>query len=380
MKSQNLISPESQSVTFVELFFDLVFVFSVTQVVGILHHEFNWHVVAQAILVFWLVWWAWTQFTWTLNAANTTHSLIQIGTLLATAVSFFMAVALPEAFGQHALWFAVTYVIVRGIGLILNYLVVATDPSQRSAVRNFLYLSCVGFIAVLAGGYLGGQWQIWLWAGAILFDLISVLIAGNFEGWNVHPDHFSERHGLFVIIALGESLIVAASSVTESSLVGPLVIVALLSVAITCALWWTYFPRAKPVLEHGLEISRGLEKTQIARDAYSLLHFVMLLGVIGFAFSVEEVLAHPGESMAFESRISLSFGLLSFVGGMAVAVWRANKIFLLPRLSLILGTSIAIIFVTEATVVVSLGIALAGILIIIMIEQRTLKLFEADSH
>lgn len=376
MNTQKLISPESQSVTFVELFFDLVFVFSVTQVVGILHHEFSWYVVAQAILVFWLVWWAWTQFTWTLNAANTTHSLIQFGTLLATAVAFFMAVALPEAFGVNAMWFAITYVIVRGIGLILNYLVASSDPSQRSAVRAFSVLSIGGFIIVLVGGFLGGQWQIWLWAGAILFDIFTVLIAGNYEGWNVHPEHFAERHGLFVIIALGESLIVAASSVTGSPLAGHQITVALLAVAITCALWWTYFPRAKPVLEHCLETSRGLVKTQIARDAYSLLHFVMGLGVIGFAYAVEEGLAHPGEPLAIESRLSLSFGILTFVGGMAIAIWRGRKILLLPRLGLILGTSIAIMIMKDAATAISMGIAFAGIFIIILVEQRTLKLEE----
>ena len=164
MKTKDLISPESQGVTFVELFFDLVFVFSVTQVVGLLHHEFNLQVVGQAILIFWLVWWAWTQFTWTLNAANTDHSLVQIATLLATAVAFFMAVALPDAFGERAMWFAITYVLVRGIGLVLNYWVASGNPSQRSAVRAFFVMSCGGFILVLAGGFLGSPWQLWLWA------------------------------------------------------------------------------------------------------------------------------------------------------------------------------------------------------------------------
>jgi len=101
MASQNISSPEDQSVTFVELFFDLVFVFSVTQIVGLLHNGLDWTVVGQAILIFWLVWWTWSQFTWALNAADTTHPLVQLGTLLATAVAFFMAVALPEAFRRH---------------------------------------------------------------------------------------------------------------------------------------------------------------------------------------------------------------------------------------------------------------------------------------
>ena len=135
MRSQPISSPEDQSVTFVELFFDLVFVFSVTQVVGLLHGGLDWTVVGQAILVFWLVWWAWSQFTWALNAADTTHPFVQLGTLLATAVAFFMAVALPDAFGERALWFAVAYVLVRVIGLVLYAWVASEDSAQQAAVR-----------------------------------------------------------------------------------------------------------------------------------------------------------------------------------------------------------------------------------------------------
>ncbi len=372
MNPQPLISPESQNVTFVELFFDLVFVFSVTQVVGLLHHELNWQSVGQAVLVFWLVWWAWTQFTWTLNAANTTHPLVQIGTLLATAVAFFMAVGLPEAFGERALWFGITYVLVRAIGLYLNYLVASGDPSQRAAVRTFMLLSFGGFIAVLAGGFLGGPWQIGLWAAAILLDIVAVLIVGTFEGWNVHPEHFAERHALFVIIALGETLIAAAGRVTGTPWTGPLLFVAILAVTVTCGLWWTYFPRAKPVLEQALEKSQGLEKTQISRDAYSLLHFVIILGVIGYTLAVEEGVAHPEAPLALESRFALALGLLLFVGGMALAIHRAAKIILVPRLILILGTSAAILAVSWVPAAISLGIAFAGILIISIIEQRTL--------
>ena len=106
-----LVSPEDQSATFVELFFDLVFVYSVTQVVRLLHHDFGWHSAGQAVLVFWLVWWAWTQFTWTLNTANTEHTHIEFWTLVATAAAFFMAIAVPDAFHEGGLAFAVPYVV-----------------------------------------------------------------------------------------------------------------------------------------------------------------------------------------------------------------------------------------------------------------------------
>lgn len=163
MRTQTASAPEDQSVTFVELFFDLVFVFSVTQLVGLLHEGLSWPVIGQAVLVFWLVWWAWSQFTWTLNAADTTHSLVRLGTLLATAVAFFMAVALPDAFHGRSLWFAVTYVLVRGIGLAIQAWVSGENASLHAAVRVWILVSLGGLAAVLLGGWLGRAAQIWLW-------------------------------------------------------------------------------------------------------------------------------------------------------------------------------------------------------------------------
>jgi low temperature requirement protein LtrA len=161
MRSQSITSPKDQNVTFVELFFDLVFVFSVTQVVGLLHRGLDWIVVGQAILVFWLVWWAWTQFIWALNAADTTHPLVEVGTLFATAVAFFMAVALPGAFQDRAIWFAFTYILVRVIGLTLYAWVASENPTQRAAVRTFALVSVGGLGAVLIGSIVGGTLQYW---------------------------------------------------------------------------------------------------------------------------------------------------------------------------------------------------------------------------
>jgi len=371
MRSQSITSPEDQNVTFVELFFDLVFVFSVTQIVSLLHGGLDWQVVGQAILVFWLVWWAWTQFTWALNAADTTHALVDLGTLLATAVAFFMAVALPSAFGERALWFAITYVLVRAIGLALYAWVASEDPALKSAVRFWITVSLGGLVAVVLGGLLGGSLQYWLWAVAILLDVIAAVIAGRFEGWNLHPDHFAERHGLFVIIALGETLIVAAARVSGADWTGSLLTVAILAVAVTCGLWWSYFPRAKPVLDRAVETASGAEQTELGRDVFSLFHFPMLCGVIAYAFVVEEAAAHPGEALALDVRIALAAGLVLFVGGMALAIWRATRRVLWPRLLLTLGAAALVIAASSVSGQFSLALAFTGILAIVVIEQRS---------
>ena len=380
MRSQTISSPDDQSVTFVELFFDLVFVFSVTQIVGLLHGGLDWQVVGQAILVFWLVWWAWSQFTWALNAADTTHPWVQFGTLLATAVAFFMAVALPGAFGERALWFAITYVLVRAIGLTIYALVASESPALKTAVRVWIIVSLGGLVAVVLGGIIGGAMQLWLWAAAILLDVIAAAIGGRFEGWNLHPEHFAERHGLFVIIALGETLIVAAARVSGASWTTSLLLAAILAVAITCGLWWSYFPRTKPALDRAFEASSGVEQTRLGRDVFSLLHFPMLCGVIAYAFAVEEIVAHPDEPLELAGRIALAAGLILFIGGMALAVRRATGQLLLPRTILILATAVVVVVASSVSGQVSLAIAFAGILAIVVVEQRAGDLAVVGSH
>ena len=158
---KHILAEGDQAVSFAELFFDLVFVFCVTQVVHLLHGSFDWLHVGRAVLVFWLIWWAWTQFTWALNAADTEHNWIQKGTLLATAFAFFMAVAVPQAFAGGAIWFAITYVAVRSIGLLIYLWVAWSDTSMRTAVKTFGAVSIAGLVAVLIGGLIGGIAQYW---------------------------------------------------------------------------------------------------------------------------------------------------------------------------------------------------------------------------
>jgi low temperature requirement protein LtrA len=145
-----IVSPHDQRVTFVELFFDLVFVFCVTQVVTLLHGHIDARAAGSALLVFWLVWWAWTQFTWALNAANTDHPRVQLTTLLATAVAFFLAVGIPRALGEGALRFAVSYVVLRMVGLLVHYWVAWRDPLQRRAVRVFGLFSAALLVVIAA--------------------------------------------------------------------------------------------------------------------------------------------------------------------------------------------------------------------------------------
>ena len=376
MTTHPIQSPEDQNATFIELFFDLVFVFAVTQMVGLLHHGLSLEAIGHTLLVCWLVWWAWSQFTWALNAANTLHPMVEFGTLVATAVAFFMAIAIPDAFHDRALWFAIAYVMVRLIGLGINIWVASVDPEQQSAVRVFATVSLGGLAAVIIGAVLGGSAQVIAWVVAIGLDLLAGAIGGQQEGWNIHIEHFAERHGLIMIIALGEALIVAAGGLVGADLSSDLIAIGVLAVLITCGLWWSYFARARLILEETVARLKGADLSIAARDGYSYTHLPMLLGVIAIAFVVEEAIAHPHDALHLDARIALSVGMVLFIGGVALSLWRTTGILPLPRTLIVLVTAIVVAVVGGVSAPVTLGLAFAGILVVALVERNASALPE----
>ena len=368
--SRPYTSPVDQRATFVELFFDLVFVFGVTQIVGLLHHDLSWMGVGHAVLVFWLLWWAWTQFTWALNAADTTHPLVELVTLAATGVAFFMSVAIPTSFAGRALWFAVPYVLVRALGLWIYALVARANPEQHAAVRLFSIVSTGGLAAVIAGALAGPDVQPWLWGLAIFLDVVAALVGGQEKGWDIHAEHFAERHGLIVIIALGESLIVAAAGLAEATFTTDVVLVALQGVLISCALWWTYFHVAKPELEHALAAAPPEHRGALARDAFSLAHFPMLCGVVAYAVALEEAIAHPSDPLPSAGRLALALGPVTFIGGTALAMWRSNCGRPVARVAIagVAGAAVLLLDSTPATL--ALAITLSGVVLVAALDER----------
>jgi low temperature requirement protein LtrA len=365
-----ILAEDDQAVSFAELFFDLVFVFSITQIVHLLHGAFDWVHVGRAVLVFWLVWWAWTQFTWALNAADTRHNLVLIGTIAATICAFFMAVSVPQSFDKYSWWFAAAYVAVRSIGLLLYLWVSWSDVGMRTAVRTFAMVSIAGLISAIAGGVIGGAGQYWLWGLTIVLDVVAASVGASSDNWNLHPKHFAERHGLFVIIALGETLIVAASAVAEEPMEGPLMLVSMLAVGITSAFWWIYFFRTKDHMEHAMASKTGKQQAALGRDVYSLLHFPMMCGLIIYAFAIEEAMMHPTEELTFEGKLALALGILLFAGGLVLSYWRATGRILYVRIIGICLIVSACLFIVGIGAIWTMGIALAGLIALSLVEEK----------
>lgn len=364
---KSLVGPGDQSVTFIELFFDLVFVFAVTQTVGLFHDGVTWTAVGQGLLLFWLVWWAWTQFTWALNHGDTTNYLVEGAILVATGMVFFMAIALPDAFDQRGLAFALPYVGVRLVGLSLLATVLWSDSQGRFSVWIFIIVSVGGLAAVISGAVIGGGTQYWLWGLAIGIDVLasylSLAFRGKKKGWSLNIEHFSERHGLFVIIVLGEAMIIAGFGISGQKWTGELITSVILSIAVTFGLWWSYFARAKPVLDAVIKPMSGINLTTMARDIFSILHFPMLVGIIGVAVVVEALLTHPNDPLHIGYRITLSVGMILFVAGMSMVFWRARGRPLFLRTVLVLITGILVVLVDNVHPIVTMSLAVGGLFI-----------------
>jgi low temperature requirement protein LtrA len=210
-----------------------------------------------------------------------------------------------------------------------------------------------------------------LWTAAVLLDVAAAVGAGAAEGWDIRPEHFGERHGLFVIIALGESLIVAAAGLTGAQRTAQTVAVAILAVAATGGLWWSYFVSAKPALDHALRQRSGSDRSTLARDVYSIWHFPLVFGVVLLAVAIEEAVTHPHEALPVGGSLALAGGVVLFVGSAAAAL-RQSGYSLSGRRLVILAVVAAGVWVTHgAAVTWSLLVVVLGLLLLGAVERPT---------
>jgi low temperature requirement protein LtrA len=355
-------------VTFVELFFDLVFVFAVTQLTALTAHDLTIAGVGRSLVLFWLIWWAWTQFTWTLNPADTTHPIVRIVTLAATASAFVMAASVPRAFDDDPLWFAAPYLIVRALGLWLQVRVdLERVDDDEGGILRWASVSTLGLAIVLAGAFVDPSVRPVVWLAAIATDLLATQAAGG-RTWDVHPAHLSERHALFVIIALGESLIVAGTAVAADTRTAALAAAAGATILIACLLWWSYFGWLKEALEERFAAAKARQVGRLARDAYSLGHFPLLCGIIGFAVAVEEIVAHPDAPLAGEVVIALGAGISLFVGFSAFAYWRLARRILVVRLVVLAAMLALLVLVAGLPPLWPLGVVAVALVVIVFSE------------
>lgn len=282
---------EDRSASFLELFFDLVFVFGVTQVAASIHGHLDWATLGQAAIVLALLWWAWTQFTWTAGNADFDELGPRIVLLMATAATFVLATAVQGAFGEEGAVFALAYFGVMSLWAVFYFsLVWGTD--QIAGFMAYGPRVMAGSVLVLIGGFVSEDFRIWFWVAAVIVNIVSTLAVERNE-YPIVPGHFAERHGLFVIIVLGEALIAIGVGTVGNAGSLAFYVAGTVMLLTVLAMWWSYFDWLFQVGERALKAATGIAQGQLARNAYSIAHYPLVAGVILFAIGTEEILAHP---------------------------------------------------------------------------------------
>ncbi len=287
---------QTERVTPLELFFDLVFVLALTQCTALMAAEPTWTGLARGLLVLGVLWWSWVGYAWLTSVVDPEEGAVRLSMFGAMAALLVAALCVPGAFGDQALLFACAYAVVR-IGQIALFLLASRDdPPLRSSVYGLAGSSAIGVGLLIAASGTDGVLQGALWALALALDMGGPYFFGS-EGWKLVPGHFAERHGLIVIIALGES-IVAIGVGAERGVDAGVVVAATLGVAVAAALWWLYFDVVALVAARRLARAPvGREQNEMARDSYSYLHFPMVAGIVLLALGVKKTLGNVGDSL-----------------------------------------------------------------------------------
>jgi low temperature requirement protein LtrA len=298
---------EEERVTPLELFFDLVFVLAITQCTTLMSHHRTWTGLAEGLLVLGVLWWSWVGYAWLTSVIDPEEDAVRLSIFVAMAGLLIVSLCVPHAFGDLALTFAVAYGVVRAAHIALFRLASRDDPDLRRSVTGLAVSTAIGVAILVAASLFDGFAQGALWALAIGLDMAGPYVFGS-EGWKLVPGHFAERHGLIIIIALGES-IVAIGVGAKTSLTAGVATAAVLGIALAAALWWIYFDVVAIVSSRRLaQAKEGRERNEMARDSYSYLHLPMVAGIVLFSLGVKTTLGHGSEHLETIPAVGLCGG------------------------------------------------------------------------
>jgi low temperature requirement protein LtrA len=309
-----------QRVTPLELFFDLVLVYAITQVTELMSLDPTWRGVGRGLLVLAALWWAWTGYAWLTNALEPEEGQVRAGMFAAMAAMLVVALAVPGAFVADAVLFGVAYLLVRLLNLVLDAIAGKRNPDLLRALARFAPTATIGSVLILAAGVVDGRWQVALWVVALAILYSGALISHG-QGWRISLAHFAERHGLIVIIALGESIVAIGVGAAGVSLTRGVIAAAVLGIVVIAALWWAYFDVIAVLAHRQLSETSGATRARLARDYYSYLHLPMIAGIVLFALGLKKTIEHVGEPLADVPAVALCGGLsLYFLAHVAMRI------------------------------------------------------------
>jgi low temperature requirement protein LtrA len=296
-----------QRVTPLELLFDLVFVFGFTQVTTVLSNNPTWSGLGHGLLILGALWWAWASFAWLTNAVDPDWGAVSGTMVVAMGALFVAALAVPDAFGRHGIVFGAAFLIVAVMQLTLYAFGARGDQELFAAILRIAPSGLSGATLILAAGFVHGTVRPLLWLAALAVGFFGPLL-GGMGGWRVQPAHFVERHGLIVIIAIGESLIGIGLGARSTALGAGVIVAAVLGLVVVTSFWLAYFDFFPIRAEQLLTERTGTQRIALARDLYTYLHLPMVAGIVLFAFAMKATIAHVDDKLGTIPAVGLCGG------------------------------------------------------------------------
>jgi low temperature requirement protein LtrA len=368
------VASEGDRVTTLELFFDLVYVFAFTQVTTVMSHGRPPGSLLDGLIVLSLLWWSWAAFSWLANQARADAGILQGAFIVAMVAVFIACLAIPDAFTDvaGAVVVVACYAAVR-LTHAGAYLVAGRgDPRLRRQVIVTVLASLLPTVALLAAGALAGHsWQGPVWLGAVLYDFGAVFVSAiTSQGWQIQSAaHFAERHGLVVILALGESIVAIAAGLGDARLTWRIALGAALSILIAVGLYVAYFARLPARLEEALEHAQGTARAKLAQDVYSYFHFPVIAGIIVTALGIETAMEHLGrDHLGPTGGWALGGGVALFLAGAVASRVRAGGTWPVPRVAAIVILAGVSPLLSAAPALAAVAIVAAAVLALAVIE------------
>jgi low temperature requirement protein LtrA len=313
-----------QRVTPLELLFDLVFVFAFTQVTTVLSDDPTWSGLGHGLLILTALWWAWAAYAWLTNTIDPEEGAVWGAMLFAMAAMFVAALAVPDAFGRHGVVFGVAFLIVNVMHLTLYALGARDDRDLLAAILRIAPFALSGAALIVAAGFVHGTLRPLLWLAALAVGLFGPLFS-DLSGWRLQPAHFVERHGLIVIIAIGESLVAIGLGARDTRLGAGVIVAAVLGLVVVTSFWLAYFDFFQIRGQQILADRSGVELTGLARDVYTYLHLPMVAGIVLFAFALKATLAHVDDDLDTVSALGLCGGPSLYLFAYVVLRFRVSR-------------------------------------------------------
>ena len=362
-----------ERVTPLELFFDLIFVFAITQVTGFVVDDPTWAGLAKGMLVLAMLWWAWTAYAWLTNTINPDEGEVRIAMFAAMGAMLIASLAVPDVFGDDALIFAFAYAFVRIAHLALYTVAGRGDRDLLQAVARLATGATVaiGLLFVAAG--LDGRAQVIVWAVALVVDLLGAYVGGG-KGWRLSAGHFAERHALIVIIALGETIVALGLGASRDLTAGSIT-AGLLGFTVAAMLWWAYFDVVAIVAERKLRAMTGSAQLTMARDSYSYLHLPMVAGIILFAVGVKKTIGDVGEPLKLVPAVTLCGGVAMYL--VAHVLFRLRNVGSLNRQRLVVAVLLLALLPAAVVLPSLVTLALVTALCVGLIAYEAIRFAEA---